>query len=214
MVQTVGQLAERVLRRLGVALVPIADRPALTTMVPPATIATNALLELAVIASDETPSTADQALALAKVQQVQDSLASQALVWWSNDGVPRAVAEEYTKMAAAMLASSFGKQSDLGAYQTLEQRVRRMALILSAQNVAEEAIMAVHAQLEAQGLLRWSSVDIPDAVAEGYVIRAAAMLAPSFDKPADPMAEPQALRVFARYAALAPSGVPTIASYF
>lgn len=215
MTVTIAALAERALRRLGVAIVPLADRPALETFVPAATIATNALIELGVIASDETPSAVDQALALAKVVQVQDSLASQAIVWWSNaSGIPRAIAEEVTKMAAAMLASSFGKAGDLGSYQALEARARNMALILSAQVVAEECVMAVHAQLDAMGLMRWSVFDIPDAVSEAYVMRAAAMLAPQFGKAVDPQANIESVRAFARFTALAASGAPTPADYY
>ncbi|HXI78044.1 MAG TPA: hypothetical protein VNH21_12960, partial [Steroidobacteraceae bacterium] len=66
MAVSIATLGERALRRLGVAIIPAADRPALAAPVALAAIATNALLWLAIIAADETPSPADAALALAK----------------------------------------------------------------------------------------------------------------------------------------------------
>ena len=65
----VSTLAQQALRLLGVRVVPLDDSPTLTEMVPVATIATMALVELGVIASDEMPIPSDQALALDKVAQ-------------------------------------------------------------------------------------------------------------------------------------------------
>ena len=59
--------------------------PTLTEMVPAATIATMALVELGVIASDEVPSPADQALALDKVASVFAALDAQGVVWWDRE---------------------------------------------------------------------------------------------------------------------------------
>lgn len=208
------EIGERALRRLGVALVPLADRPALTTMVTPATIATGALIELGVIASDETPTATDQALALEKVTRVQDSLAAQALVWWSNAGIPQALAEEYTKMSAAMMATSFGKAGDLTAFQAMESRVRQVALVLSAPDHATAAALGVHNEMETLGLVRWSSQDIPDAIAGAYETKTTFSLAPLFGKPADARADLDATRDFARYAALPSSNAPTPVDYY
>jgi hypothetical protein len=68
---SIGTIAQQALRRLGVRVVPLDDSPTLTELVPAATIATNALVELGVIASDETPSVTDQALAVDKVASVR-----------------------------------------------------------------------------------------------------------------------------------------------
>ena len=96
MTQSVSTIAERALRRLGVKIVPLDDSPTLVEMVPVATIATMALVELGVIASDETPSATDQALALDKVASVHAALDAQGLVWWDGTAVPRAFVEEST----------------------------------------------------------------------------------------------------------------------
>jgi hypothetical protein len=49
---SISTLAQQALRRLGVRIVPLADSPTLTEMVPAATIATNAMVELGVLNSD------------------------------------------------------------------------------------------------------------------------------------------------------------------
>jgi hypothetical protein len=206
MATDIATLGEKALRRLGVAIIPVADRPMLTVMVPPATIATAALVELGVIASDETPSSTDQALALQKVQAVQASLASQALVWWDDTGVPSALVEEYTKLAASLMASSFGKSGDPNLYAMLEGRVKRMALILSANDQATDAVQGVHNDLLARGIARWSSLDIPEQVGDAYVLLAANQLAPLFDKPFSPVFDQQANRALAQYVSLPSSG--------
>lgn len=215
MTQRADEIGERVLRRLGVAIIPLADRPTLTTMVPTTTIAIGALIELGVIASDEAPSTTDGNLALDKLRYIQESLASQALVWWSTlAGVPQALAEEYMRMTAISLASSFGKAGDLQTYAAMEARVKQMALILSAPDLATQAVLDVHAEMDVLGYVRWSSQDIPDAIAQAYVVKAATILAPAFGKPADAAAELMATRQFARYAALPSSDAQTPVEYF
>jgi hypothetical protein len=213
---TVAELGERALRRLGVAIVPVADRPMLTSMVVPVdVVATNALIALAVIALDETPSNADQALALAKVLQVQASLASQAVVWWTDaEGVPMAVAEEYTRLVATQLASAFGKPADMQSYGMFEDRVRRMALVLGAPDYAEGAVQATHDDLVARGRARWSVWDIPEMCEEPYVWLAANRLAPLFDKQPSPRDDIAADVALARYIALPTSGEPVQGNYF
>jgi len=210
----IATLGERALRRLGVAVIPVADRPPLTTMIAPDTIATDALVELGVIAADEIPSAADQALALAKLGAVQDSLTSQALVWWDNTGIPSALREEYTKMTAAQMATSFGKQADPAVYALLENRVRRMALVFTGPERATEAVQAVHDHLVATGRARWSSWDIPPAADLPYELLAANRLAPLFEKPADAGADVLAMRSLAQIIALPSSGERTVAEYF
>ncbi len=214
MTATIAELGERALRRLGVAVVPFADRPALTVQVPRADIATAALVELGVIASDETPSATDQALALAKLASVQASLAAQALVWWPDDAVPQAVAEEYIKATALVLSSSFGKAADPNQWPALEARIRKVSLILSAPDLATDAVLGVHQDLTARGLARWSSFDIPDPAADCMVVLAANVLAPQFGQKADPRDDAAAMRSLAQYIALPTSGERVTAEYF
>jgi len=213
---SIATLGERALRRLGVAIVPIADRPMLVSKVVPVDIiATNALVELGVIAADETPAPLDQALALAKAVQVQASLAAQALVWWSDaEGVPMAVAEEYTRLTAMSCASAFGKQVDPQMLGLLEARVRRMALVLGAPDYANDAVQWVHDDLAARGKVRWSCIDIPPYAEEPYVWLAANRLAPLFDKDVNPNDDVAASIALARYVALPTSGEAVPVAYF
>jgi hypothetical protein len=210
----VATLGEMALRRLGVAIVPLADRQTLTQGLPITLIADNALIELGVIASDETPSTADHAYAVIKANAVHASIVSQALAWWDDTGIPDAIGEEYTKMTAAIMASSFGKSSDPQVYAMLEGRIRRFALVMSAQDQAKDAIMGVHNDLMARGLANWSTQDIPDEVADCYVLLAANTLAPLFDKKPDPNDDRQANRALAQYIALPTSGERVVGEYF
>ena len=157
MTTSIGTIAQKALRRLGVRVVPLDDSPDLTEMVPVATIATAALVELGVIASDETPIPSDQALMLDKVASVHAALDAQGVVWWPSGSVPRAFVEEYTKLTAAMAGSSFGKAIDPAMVPLLEARVRKGAMVLSADTKAQEAVQAIHDDLVMRGLARWTS---------------------------------------------------------
>lgn len=214
MTVSVAALGERALRRLGVAIVPEADRPALTATVPAATIATGALTELGVISAEEIPAPADQALALSKVNAAHDSLVAQSFARWSVNAIPQAVAEEYTKLTASILASSFGKQSDIQTYTAFEQRVRRVTMIAQAGNEATRAVLAVHRDLVARGMARWSSFDIPDAAELTYEMLAAQLLAPSFGGQANPQESLVAMALLAKYIALESSGERVHAEYY
>lgn len=217
MAETVEALAERALARLGVSVVPVANRSAAIAALPAATIATQALRLLAVMASDEDPLADDQALALAKVLAVNASLNGQAIVSWNSDAIPQAVSEEYTALTASHLAPSFGKAGgDLATQTALEGRIRRTALILRAPDLAKEAIMGVHLDLAGRGRVRWSVFDIPRPVEQPYVYLAAASLAAPFAalgvkvNPADVI---QANTAIDRYISVPSSGEPVQASY-
>ncbi len=214
MTATIATLGESALRRLGVAVVPVADRPALSVTVPAATIATNALIELGVIAADETPSTADAALALAKANAVHDSLVANANVSWDRDAVPQAVSEEYAKLTALFTASSYGKQADPAQLGMLEGRVRKFSLIQRAPALATAEVRGVHNDLAMRGLVRWTSQDIPDAVGDAYVMLAANLLAPQFGAQPNPRDDQAAMRALAQYIALPTSGERVRADYY
>jgi hypothetical protein len=211
---SVATLGERALRRLGVAVVPVADRPPLATIISSSTLATNALIMLGVIASDETPSATDQALALAHVNAVHDALVAQANVRWLVTAVPQAVSEEYARLAAMNAASAFGKQVDPAMQAMWEGRVRKVAMVMQAPDEAEDAVMAVHNDLSMRGLVRWTSQDIPEAAGTAYMMLAANLLAPSFGGQADPAAGVAATVSLARMVALGTSGETVQAVYF
>ena len=215
MTVSVSTLAERALRRLNVAVVPLDDRPVMTEMVPVATIATMALVELGIIASDEVPLPSDQALALDKVASVHAALDAQAMVWWDATAVPRAFVEEYVKLAAGQMASSFGKTVDPASVALFEGRVRRGAMGIASHDIAVEAVLAVHTDLVAKGIARWSSFDIPDMAAMPYEMLAAYELAPKFPPAEQRQPEVvQAMRTLFTITALPTSGERVTAEYF
>jgi hypothetical protein len=211
---TVEQLAERALRRLGVAIVPVALRPALVTVVPADDLATRALVALTVIASDETPSATDQALALSKVQAVHDGMVAQGYVSWTADAVPQAASEEYTLLAALHLAQAFGKAGDPSQQPVIEARVRKIALLLGEPDHAAGVVRDVHMNLAARGLVRWSLDDIPPAAEDPYVMMACSNMAPEYGLPEIKGDNEQAMRAFAQIIALPSSGERTPAEYF
>ena len=214
MTTSIGTIAQIALRRLGVRVVPLDDSPTLTEMVPAATLATAALVELGVIAADETPSPSDQALMLDKVASVHASLDAQGVVWWDSTAMPRAFAEEYTKLAAAYAASSFGKATDPAVVALLEGRVRKGAMVLSADDNAQQAVQAVHNDLVMRGIARWTSLDIPDALSDPYATLAADALAPLFGGDTDPNDTRDAMVAIYRYVALPTSGETVTTAYF
>jgi hypothetical protein len=183
-------------------------------MVPAATIATMALVELGVIASDETPIPSDQALAVDKVASVHAALDAQGVVWWDGASVPRAFVEEYVKLSAAQAASSFGKAVAPEVVALLEARVRKGAMVLSADDNAAQAVMDVHNDLAMRGIARWSSQDIPEAVGNSYVVLAADALAPLFNVKTDPKDAAMAMVAIFRYVALPTSGERVVVEYF
>ena len=214
MTVSIATIAQKALRRLGVRVVPLDDSPTLTEMVSFATIATAALVELGVIASDETPIPSDQALMLDKVASVHAALDAQGVVWWAVGSVPRAFTEEYVKLVALFAATSFGKPSSPQEVALLEGRIRKGAMVLSADDNAQQAVQAVHDDLVMRGIARWTSLDIPDVVGEQYAIMAADRLAPLFDEGPDPNGTPAAMAALYRYVALPSSGNVVATAYF
>jgi hypothetical protein len=214
MTVSIGTIAQQALRRLGVRIVPLDDSPTLTEMVSFDVIATAALVELGVIASDETPISSDQALMLDKVASVHAALDAQGVVWWPSGSVPRAFTEEYTKLTAAMAGSSFGKAIDPAMVALLEARVRKGVMVLSADTNAQEAVQAVHDDLVMRGIARWTSLDIPNALSDPYATLAADALAPLFGGDTDSNDTRDAMVAIYRYVALPSSGETVSTAYF
>jgi hypothetical protein len=219
MATTAAVIGERALRHLGVAIVPVASRPALSAVVSvttiaatalqalgvtvpeaarpatgvdpfPSIIATNALIWLGVIASDETPSATDQALALAKVTAIHDTLIDQGIASWTTSFIPLGVSEEYTMLTALHLAPSFGKVADPSQVPALEARIRHVSLLMQAQTLAEARVAAIHDSLVAQAFVTWANTAIPQAVSDDYVALCVAQMAPVFGGQSDLKAVP------------------------
>jgi hypothetical protein len=214
MAATVSDLGARVLRRLGIAAVAASDRPGQSAPVTVETVAREALQWLGVIAADETPAPADASLAQEKVRHIADSLIAQGLVGWSADAIPAAVAEEVVRLVAMHLAPAYGKTTDPAQLEAIEGRIRRVSLIVGAPQIAEQAVMDVHANLDARGKTRWTVWDLPDFVEGPYIMMAANLVAPQFGLPADPAADVRAMRELAQVTALPSEGEPVRAVYF
>jgi hypothetical protein len=145
-----------------------------------ADIARAALVKLAVIASDETPSTPDQTEAQFRVLDVHDTLLGLSFVSWPIAAIPASVADFYIIMAANLLAPEFGKPANMDAFNGAREMIRQQALSGSAgQALAEAKVAAVHETLNAAGLVAWPVTAVPAAQAESYVRMTAILLAPA-----------------------------------
>jgi hypothetical protein len=96
----------------------------------------------------------------------------------------------------------------------LEARVRRVASLLFAPEMARNAVMDVHRGLVATGWADWSSQDIPDAACEPYVALACVALAPTFGVQFDPRQGAIAQQQLRRIVALPTSGMSVRVEYF
>ena len=188
---TVIDIAAKALQTLGVT-VAAADRPVAAGGIPAATVAQDALVWLGVIAADETPSPADLAHALARVNAIHEELVAQAVASWTAAAIPLAVSEEYTLLTALHLAASFGKTADPAQVAAMEARIRKAALIMQAQTIAEQRVNAIHDGMVEAGIVYWTTAAIPQAVFDDYLALTAAQLAPLFGGQADPAAAARA----------------------
>ena len=245
---TPAVLGERVLRRLGVDVVPVASRPALTAMVsvtsiaeralqalgvtvtaanrpalttivtmqsiadaalqavgvtvpvahqPPAAgtpatttnIAGAALIELGVVASDETPSASDLTVALEQATSCTQR-------WWArglhrgSERHPDWLIEEYVKLAA-LVRPPFGKTGDPALWPMLEARVRKYSQVHESQGAVILArVASVHDSLVSAGMASWASTAIPQAAFDEYVALTTAQIAPVFGVAVDPATLP------------------------
>jgi hypothetical protein len=87
-------------------------------------------------------------------------------------------------------------------------------MVLSADDNAQQAVQAVHDDLVMRGIARWSSLDIPDALADPYATLAADALAPLFGGDTDPNDTRDAMVSIYRYVALPTSGETVATAYF
>lgn len=215
MAATLAALAARVLQRLGLraqptlaaggASGPLADlaprvmlalglNPQGSATAPAGTITADALaarvLEtLGVVDSGATPAAVDAAAARVKVDAVLQLVSAQGLGAFQTAAIPLYAAEPVRIMAAALLASSFGQQSDQAAYQAAEAQLRVAALSgTGGQSRAAEYLASVHARLVALALADWPETAIPAALDGAYVSLAVQEMSPAVGRPLDPSA--------------------------
>ena len=164
MTVSIGTLAQQALRLLGVRVVPLDDSPTLTETVPASAIADGALMELGVIASDETPSAIRSGvragsgggracIARCAGRRVVDQRCRA-------DGLRRGIYQADCGDVGVELRQGV----DPAVVALLEGRVRKGAMVLSADDNAQQAVEAVHDDLVMRGIARWTVFDIPDAV--------------------------------------------------
>lgn len=218
MTATVAALAARVVRRLGLAAVDAAERPAITETVPVDALAARALQWIGAVAADEAPQPADLTLARDKLRALNEAQVAAGNASWPADAIPLAVAEEMVMLAAMHLGPAFGKAADPQGLPAIEARIRRAAAVARAQAAAEQAVLDVHAWLDASGRARWTVWDIPDFAEGPYVVLAANLLAPqygpAFGAMVDELGEARALRQLAQVVALPTSGEAMRPEYF
>jgi hypothetical protein len=158
---------------------------------------------------------ADMPFMLDKVASVHAALDAQGVVWWTGDAVPRAFAMEYTKLTVANAGVSLGKAIDPAIIPALEARVRKGAMVLSADDNAQQAVQAVHDDLVMRGIARWGSLDIPTALGDPYVVLTSANLDPLFGlQTTDANDVRDAMVAIYRYIALPSSGETVSVAYF
>jgi len=96
----------------------------------------------------------------------------------------------------------------------LEGRVRAGVMVLSADDNAQQAVQAIHDDFVSRGIARWTSMDIPEPVADAYVLMATQRLAPLFGGQSNPQEARQAEVSIFRFIALPTSGETMRGSYF
>lgn len=174
-------IAARSLRAVGANPATLMDSLSSGTVSTIDAVATAALLKLAVIASDDAPSSLDQAAALQRASSVHDGLVGMDYVTWVNSAIPGAALEYYIVMTANLLAPQFGKPASLDAFTAAQSAIRILALSGTyGQALAEVKVAAAHEELNALGIVTWSLTTIPAAMAEAYVQMASALLAPIY----------------------------------
>jgi hypothetical protein len=187
---TVTELAARALQAMDIP-VPASAWPTAGGTVSYTAVAREALIRLGVIASDETPLTADTTLAETVAQAVHETLARRGLVTWTPSTIPAGVMHDYVLLTALQLATSFGKQGDPAQRQVIEARVGVSSLVQRAQALAEARVAAIYAGLSGAGMASYGPNAIPASVSEPYVSLLMIDLAPIFGKQADPGRIPQ-----------------------
>ena len=188
---TMQSIADAALQAVGVTVPAAQQPPAAGTPATTTDIAGSALIELGVVASDETPSASDLTVALEKAVAVHGSLVGQGIASWTGLTIPVALIEEYTKLTALLLASSFGKTADPSLWAALETRVRKYSQVKQSQGAEILArVASVHDSLVGDGVASWASTAIPQAMFDEYVALTTAQIAPVFGITVDPATLP------------------------
>ena len=127
-----------------------------------------------------------QALAEGRVTSVHEYLAGKNLVAWAAAAIPARVAEPYVTLTMQALAPMVKASVSAEDAVAAENAVRIMALSGAyGQTLAETKVTQAHEDLNARGLVAWTSSAIPTAAADAYAMMAEMSLASAVGKAAD-----------------------------
>lgn len=168
MAVSVAQLGARALRKLGIAIVADASRPAAAAVTSAAAVAARVLLELGIPVAE-----ADRPAAVGTVTQAD--LASRALraVGINPAPIGSGTATGITYTASALATAALEKLSVIASDEA--PSATDQALALARVNDA-------HDILAGADFITWSAAAVPASVAEFYIVMAVQLLAPSFGK--------------------------------
>ena len=158
---------------------------------------------------------AAQALAEQKVISTHEEATANGLTSWLVDAIPLSAVEPYVDATMQQLAPAFDRKPDPAAYDAAVKRVRMIAMGGAAgQALAQQKVMAVHAQLDVEGAIRWTIYDVPDYAEEPYVLMAAVLLAPEWERPFDPKWATTGRSMIDRAVSLRSAGERQMVEYF
>lgn len=169
MPQTVAQLGARALRKLGVAIVANAVRPAAVAAVTSDDVTARVLRELGILVPD-----ADRPTAQPAVTKTEVAIRALRSVGVNPAGSGGAPIDAVTVSAAADIA--------ILVLRKLEVIASDETASTNDLNSAVVKVNAVHAHLAAMDLVTWTVDQVPQRAVEFYVIMASALLAPEFGK--------------------------------
>ena len=99
-----------------------------------------------------------QDLAEDRVKAVHDELVGNGYASWAVTAIPQGVADDYVALVQFQVSNAFDMHTDVAnLVPSLEARVKRFALVLQAQALAEARVNAVHDELVGNAHVSWAA---------------------------------------------------------
>lgn len=134
---------------------------------------------------------------------------------WATNAIPTAVADAFAVVVANRLAPLYDKARDDKAIDNAFLDIRRIALLINAQPLAETTLRELHAEWRVRDLTRWELFDIPREAEESYIAGTGARLAPQFPGSSSPPGALLGAELgIYRIISLASAGRPVQVDYF
>lgn len=130
-----------------------------------------------------------QALALFRVATVHEELNALALVSWPLGGVPTAYADHYVTLTGIRLWPDYrtetadDRKSGLELHASVIAAMTRAAFVVGANSRAIDRVGVVHEELNALGLVTWTSNTIPVSASDCYMAMASSKMEAEGGKP-------------------------------